>query len=94
MVADIMNTPVICTEQSEAAALGAAIQAAWCKSWSNGHEDFGRSLPALRKLDLPVKPCRLPPMSRRSSRPTNAINSMSQPLKSKQHVFGVWRSAV
>lgn len=39
IVADIMNTPVICTEQSEAAALGAAIQAAWCKSWSNGHED-------------------------------------------------------
>ncbi|KPA91945.1 xylulokinase [Pseudomonas sp. RHF3.3-3] len=32
MVADIMNTPVICTEQSEAAALGAAIQAAWCES--------------------------------------------------------------
>lgn len=39
IVADIMNTPVICTEQSEAAALGAAIQSAWCKSWSNGHED-------------------------------------------------------
>lgn len=39
IVADIMDTPVICTEQSEAAALGAAIQAAWCKSWSNGHED-------------------------------------------------------
>ena len=39
IVADIMNTPVICTEHSEAAALGAAIQAAWCKSWSNGHED-------------------------------------------------------
>ncbi|MFI8221878.1 xylulokinase [Pseudomonas sp. NPDC085632] len=39
IVADIMNTPVICTEQSEAAALGAAIQTAWCKSWSNGHED-------------------------------------------------------
>lgn len=39
IVADIMNTPVICTEQSEAAALGAAIQAAWCKSWSNGHEN-------------------------------------------------------
>ncbi|WP_273820679.1 MULTISPECIES: xylulokinase [Pseudomonas] len=32
MVADIMNTPVICTEQSEGAALGAAIQAAWCES--------------------------------------------------------------
>ena len=30
MVADIMATPVVCTEQSEAAALGAAIQAAWC----------------------------------------------------------------
>ena len=38
MVADIMNTPVICTEQSEAAALGAAIQAAWCESWVNGTE--------------------------------------------------------
>jgi xylulokinase len=39
IVADIMNTPVIGTEHSEAAALGAAIQAAWCKSWSNGHEE-------------------------------------------------------
>ncbi|MDR9861883.1 xylulokinase [Pseudomonas baetica] len=39
IVADTMDTPVICTEHSEAAALGAAIQAAWCKSWSNGHED-------------------------------------------------------
>ncbi|SDU94110.1 xylulokinase [Pseudomonas mucidolens] len=39
MVADIMNTEVICTEQSEAAALGAAIQAAWCQS--------GESLEAL-----------------------------------------------
>lgn len=32
IVADIMNTPVVCTEHSEAAALGAAIQAAWCES--------------------------------------------------------------
>ena len=32
IVADIMNTPVICTEHTEAAALGAAIQAAWCHS--------------------------------------------------------------
>ena len=39
MVADIMDTEVICTEQSEAAALGAAIQAAWCQS--------GESLQAL-----------------------------------------------
>jgi xylulokinase len=39
IVADTMNTPVICTEQSEAAALGAAIQAAWCVSRANGHED-------------------------------------------------------
>ncbi|WP_434557320.1 xylulokinase [Pseudomonas sp. Z4-20] len=30
IVADIMDTTVICTEQSEAAALGGAIQAAWC----------------------------------------------------------------
>ncbi|MGE8150014.1 xylulokinase [Pseudomonas vancouverensis] len=39
MVADIMNTPVICTEQGEAAALGAAIQAAWCSSSANGSVD-------------------------------------------------------
>ncbi|WP_085656782.1 xylulokinase [Pseudomonas sp. B11(2017)] len=38
VVADIMDTPVICPEHSEAAALGAAIQAAWCASWSNGRE--------------------------------------------------------
>ncbi|PYY96187.1 xylulokinase [Pseudomonas sp. TKO14] len=30
MVADIMHTPVICPREREAAALGAAIQAAWC----------------------------------------------------------------
>ncbi|OLF54219.1 xylulokinase [Pseudomonas chlororaphis] len=36
MVADIMHTPVVCTEQSEAAALGAAIQAAWCQSRASG----------------------------------------------------------
>ncbi len=36
IVADIMNTPVICTDHSEAAALGAAIQAAWCWSRANG----------------------------------------------------------
>ncbi|MHA3735219.1 xylulokinase [Pseudomonas sp. Eth.TT006] len=53
IVADIMNTPVVCTEQSEAAALGAAIQAAWCKSWSNGHEDTLASLcERCVKLDL------------------------------------------
>ncbi|BCX68395.1 xylulokinase [Pseudomonas izuensis] len=39
IIADTLNTPVICTEQSEAAALGAAIQAAWCMSRANGHED-------------------------------------------------------
>ena len=31
-----MDTPVICTHQSEAAALGAAIQAAWCVSLADG----------------------------------------------------------
>ena len=30
LVADVMATPVICTVEPEAAALGAAIQAAWC----------------------------------------------------------------
>ncbi|KPY82402.1 Xylulokinase [Pseudomonas syringae pv. tagetis] len=36
IVADIMDTPVICTDHAEAAALGAAIQAAWCWSHANG----------------------------------------------------------
>ncbi|MBZ9783037.1 xylulokinase [Pseudomonas sp. REP124] len=44
IVADIMDTPVICTEQSEAAALGAAIQAAWCTSGSNGQEESLQAL--------------------------------------------------
>ncbi|MEJ5060783.1 MULTISPECIES: xylulokinase [unclassified Pseudomonas] len=39
IVADTMNMKVVCPEQSEAAALGAAIQAAWCKSWASGNED-------------------------------------------------------
>ncbi|KAH7680091.1 hypothetical protein AAVH_41537 [Aphelenchoides avenae] len=30
-----MDTPVVCATHGEAAALGAAIQAAWC--WSNTH---------------------------------------------------------
>jgi xylulokinase len=38
IVADIMGTPVICTEHAEAAALGAAIQAAWCYSNAVGAE--------------------------------------------------------
>lgn len=33
IVADIMDTPVVCPRYAEAAALGAAIQAAWC--WSS-----------------------------------------------------------
>lgn len=36
IVADIMDTPVVCTQQSEAAALGAAIQAAWCQARQSG----------------------------------------------------------
>ncbi|MDB5983028.1 MAG: xylulokinase [Pseudomonas sp.] len=44
IVADIMDTPVICTDYSEAAALGAAIQAAWC--WS-GQMGQNHSLQAL-----------------------------------------------
>ncbi|MCK9813751.1 xylulokinase [Pseudomonas sp. MAFF 302046] len=36
MVADIMHTEVVCTEHSEAAALGAAIQAAWCQARHSG----------------------------------------------------------
>ena len=38
IVADTLNMPVVCPEQSEAGSLGAAIQAAWCTSSANGHE--------------------------------------------------------
>ncbi|MHA6491731.1 xylulokinase [Pseudomonas borbori] len=36
MVADIMDTPLICPTHTEAAALGAAIQAAWCLARQQG----------------------------------------------------------
>lgn len=36
LVADVMNTPLICTVEPEAAALGAALQAAWCAQGGNG----------------------------------------------------------
>ncbi|UCJ17797.1 xylulokinase [Pseudomonas sp. MM211] len=36
IVADIMGAPVACPQHTEAAALGAAIQAAWCASHDNG----------------------------------------------------------
>lgn len=38
MVADIMNTPLVCPTHTEAAALGAAIQAAWCLARERGRE--------------------------------------------------------
>ena len=38
IVADIMDTPVVCPRYAEAAALGAAIQAAWCWLAANGRE--------------------------------------------------------
>ncbi|WHS62878.1 xylulokinase [Pseudomonas sp. G2-4] len=50
IVADIMNTTVICTEQSEAAALGAAIQAAWCHS--GAQENLAELCKRCVKLDL------------------------------------------
>jgi len=53
MVADIMNTPVVCTEQSEAAALGAAIQAAWCESAITGTE---HTLPQLCERCVSLDP--------------------------------------
>jgi xylulokinase len=44
IVADIMDTLVICTEQAEAAALGAAIQAAWCHANIDGDGETLTSL--------------------------------------------------
>jgi xylulokinase len=53
IVADIMNTPVICTTGTEAAALGAAIQAAWCHSHAQG---AGESLHALSERCVSLDP--------------------------------------
>jgi xylulokinase len=53
IVADIMDTPVICTTGSEAAALGAAIQAAWCQSWESGER---QSLQALCERCVSLEP--------------------------------------
>jgi len=51
MVADMMATPVVCTTHSEAAALGGAIQAAWCHA---RHIDPEASLEALCKRCVSV----------------------------------------
>ncbi|MFJ3487593.1 xylulokinase [Pseudomonas sp. NPDC090202] len=53
IVADIMDTPVICTLGSEAAALGAAIQAAWCRSHVDGQ---AQSLQALCERCVSLDP--------------------------------------
>lgn len=55
MVADIMHTPVICPREAEAAALGAAIQAAWC----HGRQDD----PELDLQQLCARCVRLDPAS-------------------------------
>ncbi|TWI53853.1 xylulokinase [Pseudomonas duriflava] len=39
LVADVMDTPVVSTEQTEAAALGGAIQAAWCHARHTGRNE-------------------------------------------------------
>ncbi|MFY1668082.1 xylulokinase [Pseudomonas sp. Pseu.R1] len=44
IVADIMDTPVICTTGTEAAALGAAIQAAWCHAHATGGNESLQTL--------------------------------------------------
>jgi xylulokinase len=53
IVADIMDTPVICTTGTEAAALGAAIQAAWCHSHVEGAAE---SLQALSERCVSLDP--------------------------------------
>jgi xylulokinase len=53
IVADIMDTPVICTAGTEAAALGAAIQAAWCHARAEGD---GESLLALTERCVSLDP--------------------------------------
>lgn len=52
IVADIMDTPVICPRYAEAAALGAAIQAAWCWSKAQGLDaDLGALCQRCVQLD-------------------------------------------
>jgi xylulokinase len=53
IVADIMNAPVVCIEQPEAAALGAAIQAAWCEAT---RQETGDSLLTLCERCVRVDP--------------------------------------
>ena len=43
IVADMMATPVVCTMHSEAGALGAAIQAAWCHARQTDTRGGGNS---------------------------------------------------
>ena len=78
VVADIMNTAVVCTEQSEAAALGAAIQAAWCKSRESGREE---SL-----ADLCERCVKLDPASETLPIAQNVVASQQAYERYQQHV--------
>ncbi|MNI08210.1 Xylulose kinase [compost metagenome] len=78
IVADIMNTPVICTEHSEAAALGAAIQAAWCVSRGTGNE--------LSLADLCERCVKLDPASETLPVADNVRASQQAYERYRQHV--------
>ena len=78
IVADTMNTPVICTEQSEAAALGAAIQAAWCVCLANGNE--------LSLADLCERCVKLDPSSETLPVADNVQASQQAYERYRQHV--------
>lgn len=78
IVADTMNTPVICTEQSEAAALGAAIQAAWCVSRASGNE--------LSLADLCERCVKLDPASETLPVADNVRASQQAYERYRQHV--------
>jgi xylulokinase len=73
-----MNTAVICTVQSEAAALGAAIQAAWCKAGENGQ---GESL-----ADLCERCVQLDPASETLPNAENVAASQQAYERYQQHV--------
>ena len=51
MVADITDSRVICPEIADAAALGAALQAAWCHLSRDGEPDLAALCERLVKLD-------------------------------------------
>ncbi|QJT09555.1 xylulokinase [Oceanidesulfovibrio marinus] len=76
LVCDIMDTPVVCPEVVEAAALGGAIQAAWCDSHARGD---GASLAELCKRFVALDE-------------SSAVTPDAESVAAYQHAYSTYRS--